>query len=62
MEQTNKTTEAQRNAIKKYDAKTYQKKTFRFHKEKDIDVLEKLAAVDSQNSYIIDLIRKDINK
>lgn len=45
-----------------YDAKTYQKKTFRFHKEKDIDVLEKLAAVDSQNAYIIDLIRKDINK
>ena len=62
MEQTNKTTEAQRNAIKKYDAKTYQKKTFIFHKEKDIDVLEKLAAVDSQNAYIIDLIRKDINK
>lgn len=45
-----------------YDAKTYQKKTFRFHKEKDIDVLEKLAVVDSQNAYIIDLIRKDINK
>lgn len=62
MEQTNKTTEAQRNAIKKYDAKTYQKKTFRFHKENDIDVLEKLASVDSQNAYIIDLIRKDITK
>lgn len=55
--------EAQKRAQKKYDANNrsrFRVMTFKFNRETDADVLEKLASVDSMQGYIKDLIRKDI--
>lgn len=55
-------TEAQKRATEKWQAQHYERKSIKLHKEKDSDILEKLANVKSINTYIKDLIRADLQK
>ena len=55
--------EASIKAQRKYDAahkNDYKPIYIKLHKEKDNDILKKLADVESMQGYIKDLIRKDI--
>lgn len=52
--------EAQKRANKKYDLKTYKQITLKIRK--DSDVLKWLEKQNNKNGYIIELIRKDIEK
>ena len=49
-------------AVNKYDSKTYKKITFRFHTEKNKDIIEYLNKQDNKNKYIINLITEDMRK
>ena len=57
-----KTSQAQMKAKERYEAKTYRVFRFRVRKDNETDILDKLTSVPSINAYIIDLIRKDLNK
>lgn len=52
--------EAQKKANKKYDLKTYKQITLKIRK--DSDVLKWLEKQNNKNGYIIELIRKDMEK
>lgn len=52
--------EAQKRANKKYDLKTYKQITLKIRK--DSDVLKWLEKQNNKNGYIIELIRKDMEK
>lgn len=52
-------TEAQKRAARKYQQEKVKKKLVRFF-PKDKDLLEHLEKQPSQNSYILDLIRRDM--
>lgn len=52
--------EAQKRANKKYDLKTYKQITLKVRK--DSDVLKWLEKQNNKNGYIIELIRKDMEK
>ena len=53
-------TEAKKRANKKYDLKTYKQITLKIRK--DSDVLKWLEKQNNKNGYIIELIRKDMEK
>lgn len=53
------TTEAQRRAQEKYDKSHTKSVMFKFNKENDSDILQRLAEVDNKQGYIKSLIRKD---
>ena len=52
-------TEAQKRAVQKYEKDNVKKKIVRFF-PKDADLLEWLEQQPSQNAYILDLIRRDM--
>lgn len=52
--------EAQKRANKKYDMKTYKQITLKIRK--DSDVLKWLEKQNNKNGYIIELIKKDMEK
>lgn len=54
------TSEAQLKAIEKYDSQNTLRMSFKFNKNTDADVIQKLNTVPSKQGYIKDLIRKDI--
>lgn len=54
------TTEAQKKAVIKYDQKTYKRLVIRVRK--DSDILEWLEKKDSIQGYILELIKKDMEK
>ena len=56
------TTEAQKRAKKKYDAKAVKQIKFGFNKKTDADILQKLDEVPNKQGYVKNLIRKDIAK
>lgn len=53
-------TEAQKKAVIKYDQKTYKRLVIRVRK--DSDILEWLEKKDSIQGYILELIKKDMEK
>lgn len=53
-------TEAQKKAVIKYDQKTYKRLVIRVRK--DSDILEWLKKKDSIQGYILELIKKDMEK
>ena len=53
-------TKAQKRAQAKYDAKMKAQYIFRLNREKDKDILDRLASVPSKQAYIRELILKDI--
>lgn len=53
-------TEAQRRAVAKYDAKNTRTFTLKLNKKKDADIINKLNEVDKVQTYIKELIRKDL--
>lgn len=60
-----KTSEAALRAVKKYDEAhkgDFKSVFMKLHKEKDSDILEKLASVGNVQGYIKELIRADIRK
>ena len=60
-----KTSESRLKAQKKYDQKikdTYKAYNIKLNIFKDSDILDKLGTVESVQSYIKELIRKDINE
>ena len=60
-----KTSEAALRAIKKYDEAhkgDFKSVYMKLHKEKDSDILEKLASVGNVQGYIKELIRADMQK
>ncbi len=56
------TTEAQRRAQERYDAKTAKRISLKLNIKTDADVLKKLSEVDSVQGYIKRLIREDIKR
>lgn len=56
-----KTTEAQRRAVAKYDAKKTKFYGLKLNLTTDADILEKLRSVDNVQGYIKELIRRDIS-
>lgn len=54
-------TKAHVKASSKYNAKTYTRITINI-KNTDEDVIKKLKSVESKSDYIVELIKKDINK
>lgn len=55
-----KTTEAQKRATAKYQAKNTRMFTLRLNLNTDMDIIEKLEQVESKQGYIKKLIRADI--
>ena len=53
-------TEAQKRAKKKYDEKTAVHVGLKFNKKSDADIIKKLESVGSKQTYIKELIRKDL--
>jgi hypothetical protein len=56
------TTEAQKRAVAKYDAKNTRKIVLKLNTGTDADILERLDTVDNRQGYIKRLIREDIGK
>lgn len=54
-------TEAQKRASRKYDAKNIKQVALRLNKKTDKDIIEHLETVQSKQGYIKGLIRDDIN-
>ena len=54
--------ESHQKAVLKYDNKTYKKITFRFHREKDKNILDHIDKQENKNQYIKDLILADMEK
>ena len=54
------TSEAQRKAVAKYDAKNTRYFAIKLNKTHDADIIKKLDEVDNKQGYIKELIRKDI--
>ena len=56
------TPERIKRAVHKYDKENTRKMTFKFNRNTDADILEKLASVPNKQGYIKRLIRDDIEK
>lgn len=56
------TSESQKRAVAKYDAKNTRKIVLKLNKATDADILKRLDAVDNRQGYIKRLIREDIEK
>lgn len=56
------TTEAQKRAVAKYDAKNTRKIVLKLNTGTDADILKRLDTVDNRQGYIKRLIREDIGK
>lgn len=56
------TTEAQKRAVAKYDAKNTRKIVLKLNTGTDADILKRLDTVDNRQGYIKRLIREDIEK
>lgn len=56
------TTEAQKRAVAKYDAKNTKFFGLKLNIKTDADILERLEQVDTVQGYIKELIRKDIKE
>lgn len=54
-------TQAQMNAVRKYDDAHTKKIMLKLNLETDKDILERLEAVGNKQGYIKELIRRDIN-
>ena len=54
------TTQAQMNAVRRYDDTHTKQITLKLNLETDKDILEKLEAVGNKQGYIKELIRKDL--
>lgn len=55
------TTQAQMNAVRKYDDTHTKQIMLKLNLETDKDILERLEAVGNKQGYIKELIRRDIN-
>lgn len=62
MEKATKTSQAKRNAIAKYDAKTAVYFSLKMNRNTDSDIIEWLASKGNKQGYLKDLIRADIEK
>lgn len=56
------TTEAQKRAVAKYDAKNTRKIVLKLNRATDADILKRLDTVGNRQGYIKRLIREDIEK
>lgn len=56
------TTEAQKNAIKKYDTTNTKQFKMKLNLKTDADVIEQLERVENRQGYIKSLIRQDMGK
>lgn len=56
------TTESQKRAVAKYDAKNTRKIVLKLNTGTDADILKRLDTVDNRQGYIKRLIREDIGK
>ena len=57
-----KTSKAQKEAVRKYDATHTKQIMLKFNLETDADILAKLSEVENKQGYIKQLIRQDIGK
>lgn len=57
-----KTSKAQKEAVRKYDATHTKQIMLKFNLETDADILAKLSEVENKQGYIKRLIREDIGK
>lgn len=57
-----KTSKAQKDAVRKYDATHTKQIMLKFNLETDADILAKLSEVENKQGYIKRLIREDIGK
>lgn len=57
-----KTTKAQKDAVRRYDATHTKQIMFKFNLETDADILAKLDEVENKQGYIKELIRADIER
>lgn len=58
-----KTSQAQKNAVRKYDAENTKLLTLKLNLKTDADILERLESIDeSKQGYIKRLIREDMSK
>jgi len=57
-----KTTKAQKDAVRRYDATHTKQILLKFNLETDADILAKLSEVENKQGYIKRLIREDIGK
>lgn len=53
-------TQAQLNAQRRYQNRVIAQVLVKLHREKDVDILEKLETVESKNGYIKECIRRDL--